>query len=150
MDPVSAQVTSPTTPAVELHPVRTLPVINPVPVAGPKPIVGTQRWPAVPPNNPLLQAKLVPTATLTPAGSLPVRPAPANAAPPVAHPPLQPEVPPLPSVVGKTIATLKTYQHASVFVVELVFTDKTRHYIKTKQGALELGGTIDWGTGQLQ
>lgn len=48
---------------------------------------------------------------------------------------------------GKTIASVSTFQHGSVFVVELLCTDGNRYYLKTKCGALEIGGTQEWDTG---
>lgn len=55
---------------------------------------------------------------------------------------------PIPSPFkAKTIANVSTFKLASIFVVDLLFTDGTHHFIKTKQGLVEHGGTADWGTG---
>lgn len=52
-----------------------------------------------------------------------------------------------PSLVGKTITSIATFQYGSVFVVDLFCTDNNHYYLKTKQGVLEIGGTQEWDTG---
>ena len=87
--------------------------------------------PLTPEQQNLKNAQTVPT----PGG------VPATAQNPSAAPPR------IPSVVGKTISSVQTFQHGSVFVVDMFATDGNHYYIKTKQGALEIGGTADWDTG---
>jgi hypothetical protein len=49
---------------------------------------------------------------------------------------------------GKTISTVQTYKHGVVTVVEMVFSDASSNFIKfASNGALELGGTLEMGTG---
>lgn len=57
------------------------------------------------------------------------------------------EPPSVSPFVGKTVKAITIQQHASVFVVDLEFTDNTHYFIKNKQGVVELGGTFDWGSG---
>ena len=51
------------------------------------------------------------------------------------------------SLSGKTLNNLQAYQHGSVQVVELGFSDSTTQFIKWKSGQLEIGGTNEWDTG---
>jgi hypothetical protein len=45
------------------------------------------------------------------------------------------------------VAGIVTTQHASVFVVEIKFTEGPSYFIKTKCGIIEKGGSFAWGTG---
>ena len=47
---------------------------------------------------------------------------------------------------GKTVTDVFIHQHGSVSVIEVVFSGG-QSFIKHRQGLLEVGGTIDWGTG---
>jgi hypothetical protein len=74
--------------------------------------------------------------------------------PPVAAKPAVSPVAPKPAPVkvpspyaNKIVKDIRTLHTASVFVVDLSFTDDSHYFIKTKQGVLELGGTSDWDTG---
>jgi hypothetical protein len=62
--------------------------------------------------------------------------------------PPEPLAPAAPTVVGKTIRSLKTYAVASTSVIELLGTDGVHYFIKVRQGVFEIGGTKDWGTGR--
>lgn len=48
---------------------------------------------------------------------------------------------------GKTISSTQIYQHGSTWVVEQTYTDSTVSFVKFLQGAAEMGGTNEWGTG---
>jgi hypothetical protein len=48
---------------------------------------------------------------------------------------------------GKTLSNAQAYQHGSVQVVELIFSDSTTLFLKFLQGQVETGGTNEWGTG---
>jgi hypothetical protein len=49
---------------------------------------------------------------------------------------------------GKTISTVQTYKHGVVTVVEFVFSDASSNFIKFgSNGTLEMGGTLELGTG---
>jgi hypothetical protein len=52
-----------------------------------------------------------------------------------------------PTLVGKTVKQIDTTHVGSVFVVDILCTDDNHYFIKTKQGALEIGGTAEWDTG---
>ena len=47
---------------------------------------------------------------------------------------------------SKTVTSVFIHQHGSVNVVEIVFSGGSS-FIKERQGLMEVGGTIDWGTG---
>lgn len=47
---------------------------------------------------------------------------------------------------SKTVTDVFVHQHGSVNVVEIVFSGGST-FIKERQGLMEVGGTIDWGTG---
>lgn len=47
---------------------------------------------------------------------------------------------------SKTVTDVFCHQHGSVNVVEIVFSGGST-FIKERQGLMEVGGTIDWGTG---
>jgi hypothetical protein len=49
----------------------------------------------------------------------------------------------------KTISTVMAYKHGAVMVVELAFNDSTTNFIKfsANNGSLEIGGTLELGTG---
>jgi hypothetical protein len=47
---------------------------------------------------------------------------------------------------SKTITDVIVTEHGSVTVVE-VTENSVSHFIKFKQGVLEVGGTIDWDSG---
>lgn len=53
------------------------------------------------------------------------------------------------SLVGaKTISSASAYRHGVVMVVELDFSDATTNFIKVgAAGQLEIGGTLEMGTG---
>jgi hypothetical protein len=48
---------------------------------------------------------------------------------------------------NKMVKEIVTKHVASMFLVDVQFTDGTHYFIKTSQGVLELGGTADWDTG---
>jgi hypothetical protein len=86
-------------------------------------------------------ASAVPAASPTPA----VVPAPA----PVVHP-VVPAVPKDTWLLGKTIVSVKTYAKGSLYVIDLLATDKNHYFIKTSHNQCEIGGSEVWGTGVLQ
>jgi hypothetical protein len=47
---------------------------------------------------------------------------------------------------GKTITDVVVTQHGSVTAIELVFSGGSQ-FVKERQGLVEVGGTLDWGTG---
>ena len=47
---------------------------------------------------------------------------------------------------SKTVTDVFIHQHGSVNVVEIVFSGG-QCFVKERQGLMEIGGTIDWGTG---
>lgn len=53
------------------------------------------------------------------------------------------------SLIGaKTISSASAYKHGSVTVVELGFSDASTNFIKVgANGALEIGGTAEMGSG---
>lgn len=49
---------------------------------------------------------------------------------------------------AKTISTASVYKHGVVTCVELYFSDASTNYIKfASNGGLEIGGTLEMGTG---
>jgi len=52
-----------------------------------------------------------------------------------------------PPYAGKTVTSVKTSQVASIFVVDILFSDNTHYFIKNHQGVIEVGGTADMSTG---
>jgi hypothetical protein len=52
-----------------------------------------------------------------------------------------------PPYAGKTVTSVKTSQIASIFVVDILFSDTTHYFIKNHQGVIEVGGTADMSTG---
>lgn len=48
---------------------------------------------------------------------------------------------------GKKIANVKASALASVTVLEFVATDGSSTLIKARHGEVEIGGTLEWGTG---
>ena len=53
----------------------------------------------------------------------------------------------LTSVNGKTLSHMQYYQHGSIQVLEISWTDSTTSFVKFLQGQVETGGTNEWGTG---
>lgn len=53
------------------------------------------------------------------------------------------------SLVGaKTISAAYAYKHGSVTVLEFAFSDSTTNFVKVSSGGrLEIGGTLEMGTG---
>jgi hypothetical protein len=49
---------------------------------------------------------------------------------------------------GKTITDVIVTQHGSVTAVEVVFSGGSQ-FIKERQGVIDVGGTLDFGTGTL-
>lgn len=47
---------------------------------------------------------------------------------------------------SKTVTDVFVHQHGSVNCVEIVFSGG-QCFIKERQGLMEVGGTLDWGTG---
>ena len=47
---------------------------------------------------------------------------------------------------SKTVTDVFVHQHGSVTAVEIVFSGGSS-FIKHRQGLVEVGGTIEWGTG---
>lgn len=47
---------------------------------------------------------------------------------------------------SKTVTDVFIHQHGSVNCVEIVFSGGST-FIKERQGLMEVGGTLDWGTG---
>jgi Holliday junction resolvase len=47
---------------------------------------------------------------------------------------------------GKTVTDVIVTVHGSVAAVEIVFSTGSQ-FIKVRQGQVEVGGTLDWGTG---
>lgn len=50
-------------------------------------------------------------------------------------------------IAGKTITSVDQYRHGMVEVTDILCTDASHYYIKTRQGAVDIGGTSDWGSG---
>lgn len=50
-------------------------------------------------------------------------------------------------VGAKTITTANAYRHGSVTVIEFAFSDASTNFLKVAQGNLEIGGTLEMGTG---
>jgi hypothetical protein len=50
--------------------------------------------------------------------------------------------------IGKTIAEIKTFNHGSVLVIDIVGTDGYDYLLKVSHGMLEVGGTPFWDTGK--
>jgi hypothetical protein len=50
---------------------------------------------------------------------------------------------------SKTITAVNVVQHGSVTGIEVV-EGSTSHWIKSRQGLLEVGGDINWGSGTIQ
>jgi len=48
---------------------------------------------------------------------------------------------------GKTVTDITVEQHGSVTVIEVAYSGGSQ-FIKEKQGLVEIGGTIEWGTGK--
>ena len=49
---------------------------------------------------------------------------------------------------GKTVTDVIVTQHGSVNVIEIVYSGGSQ-LIKDREGQIEVGGTLDWGTGTL-
>lgn len=49
-------------------------------------------------------------------------------------------------LTSKTVTDVFIHQHGSVNCVEIVFSGG-QCFVKERQGLMEVGGTIDWGTG---
>lgn len=47
---------------------------------------------------------------------------------------------------SKTVTDVFVHQHGSVTAFEIVFSGGST-FLKYRQGLVEIGGTIDWGTG---
>lgn len=47
---------------------------------------------------------------------------------------------------SKTVTDVFVHQHGSVNCFEIVFSGGST-FLKDRQGLVEIGGTIDWGTG---
>ena len=47
---------------------------------------------------------------------------------------------------GKTVTDVLISQHGSCTAVEIVYSGGSQ-FIKTRQGVVEAGGTLEWGTG---
>lgn len=47
---------------------------------------------------------------------------------------------------SKTVTDVIVTIHGSVIAIEVVYSGGSQ-FIKTKQGQVDVGGTIDWGTG---
>lgn len=47
---------------------------------------------------------------------------------------------------SKTVTNVFAHQHGSVNVFEIVFSGG-QCFLKERQGLMEIGGTIEWGTG---
>jgi hypothetical protein len=52
-----------------------------------------------------------------------------------------------PLVGAKTITSAYAYKHGVVTVIELAFSDSSTNFIKVANGNLEIGGTLEVGTG---
>jgi len=50
-------------------------------------------------------------------------------------------------VGAKTITSAFAYKHGSAIVLELAFSDASTNFVKVAQGNLEIGGTLELGTG---
>ena len=49
---------------------------------------------------------------------------------------------------GKTVTDVVVTQHGIVTVIVIVYSGGSQ-FIKEKQGLVEVGGTLEWGTGTL-
>lgn len=49
---------------------------------------------------------------------------------------------------GKTVTDVIVTQHGSVTAIEVVFSGGSQ-FIKERQGMVEVGGDLNWGTGTL-
>jgi deoxyribose-phosphate aldolase len=47
---------------------------------------------------------------------------------------------------GKTVTDVVVTQHGIVTAIEIVYSTGSQ-FIKEKQGLVEVGGTLEWGTG---
>ena len=47
---------------------------------------------------------------------------------------------------SKTVTDVFVHQHGSVTVIEIVFSGGSS-FIKSRSGLVEVGGTLEWGTG---
>jgi hypothetical protein len=50
---------------------------------------------------------------------------------------------------GKSITGLKVTQHGVVVAIEISYSGGSQ-LVKVKQTQVEVGGTLDWGTGTIQ
>jgi hypothetical protein len=51
-------------------------------------------------------------------------------------------------VSGKTITDVIVHQHGSVIAIEVLYAGGSQ-FVKFKQGVIEAGGTLDFGTGTI-
>ena len=69
---------------------------------------------------------------------------------PVAQEPSSVPVPDETALAGKTVASVETYQRASVTVIDVLATNGVHYFVKVAHNQAEVGGTEAWGTGVLQ
>lgn len=55
----------------------------------------------------------------------------------------------IPTLVGKTVASVSSYSHGSVLVIDILGTDDKHYLMKVSHQQLEIGGTVYWDTGIL-
>lgn len=48
---------------------------------------------------------------------------------------------------AKTVSTVYAYKHGIVTVLEFIWSDTTSTFVKFNGSGLEIGGTLDMGTG---